>query len=244
MKTKTITKSVLHQSDSRGMSAYNWLISQHTFSFADYFNPENMGFGALRVLNEDEIAPKTGFETHRHDNMEIISIPLRGKLEHKDDTGTTRYIKQGDVQVMSSGRGIRHSEYNASTDRIARFLQIWIIPNKKNVTPRYDQITLNPKDRKNKFQQIISPNPADGGLWIYQNAWFHITSLEKGRTLYYKLNDPSKNGVYAFLIEGMAIINGQQLQLEDGYGVWGVEELHILAEEGIELLLMEVPMKS
>lgn len=241
METKTAT-TVLHKSESRGKANHGWLNSHHSFSFANYYNPERMNFGALRVLNDDVVSAGMGFGTHPHNNMEIISIPLEGDLEHKDSMGTSAIIKQGDIQVMSAGTGILHSEYNANKDKEVKFLQIWVVPNEKGVEPRYDQITLNVEDRKNKFQQVLSPNAEDAGVWVHQNAWFNMTSLEAGKSLTYKINDPENNGVYAFLIDGEATINGQALEKRDGFGVWDASELNITANSNTELLLMEVPM--
>ena len=201
-----------------------------------------MNFGVLRVLNDDVVSAAMGFGTHPHNNMEIISIPLEGDLEHKDSMGTSAIIKQGDVQVMSAGTGILHSEYNANKDQEVKFLQIWVMPNKQGVAPRYDQISLNLEDRKNKLQQVLSPNADDAGVWIHQNAWFNMTSLESGKSLNYQLNDSQNNGVYAFVIEGDVTINGQQLSKRDGFGLWDIENLEISANSDTELLLMEVPM--
>jgi redox-sensitive bicupin YhaK (pirin superfamily) len=169
-----MTKTILHKSETRGHANHGWLESYHTFSFANYYNPERMHFGVLRVLNDDRVNPGMGFGAHPHDNMEIISIPLEGDLEHKDSMGNVATIKHGDIQVLSAGTGIQHSEYNRNQNQLVKFLQIWIFPNKKNVTPRYDQITLNIAERHNKLQQIISPNPDDEGVWIHQDAWFHL----------------------------------------------------------------------
>lgn len=234
---------VLHKADTRGHANHGWLDSHHTFSFANYHNPERIHFGALRVLNDDIVDGGMGFGTHPHDNMEIVSIPLEGDLEHKDSMGNTAVIRKGDLQVMSAGTGIYHSEYNKNKGEKAKFLQIWLFPNKRNVTPRYDQITLNPEDRKNKFQQVISPNPDDAGVWMHQNAWFHLGTFDKGIELTYKLHD-TQNGVYAFIIKGSATINGQSLNTRDGLGVWNVDSLNVNALDAeTEILLMEVPMK-
>jgi redox-sensitive bicupin YhaK (pirin superfamily) len=201
-----------------------------------------MHFGVLRVLNDDTVAPGMGFGTHPHDNMEIISIPLEGDLEHKDSMGNTAVIRNGDVQVMSAGTGIRHSEFNRNKDQQVKFLQIWVFPNKRNVEPRYDQITLEPGRRHNRFQQILSPDPEDDGVWIHQNAWFHLGTFDKGMNSEYALKVPT-NGVYAFVIKGGATINGVRLNQRDGLGVERADKLMITAEEpGTELLLMEVPM--
>lgn len=241
METKTKT-TVLHKAATRGKANHGWLNSHHTFSFANYYNPDRMNFGVLRVLNDDVVAPGRGFGTHPHNNMEIISIPLEGDLEHKDSMGTSAVIKQGDIQVMSAGTGILHSEYNANEDKEVKFLQIWVVPNKEGVAPRYDQITLNLEDRKNKLQQILSPNSEDDGVWIHQNAWFSMSSLEAGKSLNYHLQDSQQNGVYAFIIKGNVTINGQKLEKRDGFGLWDLEELEITADSDTELLLMEVPM--
>src|SRR6188508_2139805 len=160
--------TVLHKANTRGHADHGWLNAYHSFSFASWYNPDRIQFGTLRVLNDDTVAPGMGFGTHPHDNMEIISIPLEGDLEHKDSMGNTTVIRNGDIQVMSAGSGIQHSEYNKNKDQSVKFLQIWVFPNKKNVTPRYDQITLNINDRHNKLQQIISPNVDDAGVWIHQ----------------------------------------------------------------------------
>lgn len=241
METKTTT-TVLHKADTRGKANHGWLNSHHSFSFANYYNPERMNFGVLRVLNDDVVSAGMGFGTHPHNNMEIISIPLEGDLEHKDSMGTSAVIKQGDIQVMSAGTGILHSEYNANKDREVKFLQIWVVPNEKGVAPRYDQITLNVEDRKNKLQQILSPDADDSGVWIHQNAWFNMTSMEAGKSLDYSLKDPQNNGVYAFVIEGDVSINGQKLERRDGFGLWDVENLEISANSNTEVLLMEIPM--
>ena len=241
METKTAT-TVLHKADTRGKANHGWLNSNHSFSFANYYNPERMNFGVLRVLNDDVVSAGMGFGTHPHNNMEIISIPLEGDLEHKDSMGTSAIIKQGDIQVMSAGTGIMHSEYNANKDKEVKFLQIWVVPNKEAVEPRYDQITLNLADRKNKLQQVLSPNADDEGVWIHQNAWFNMTSLEKGKSLNYQLNDSQRNGVYAFVIEGNVTINGQRLERRDGFGLWDLDNLEIKTDSNAELLLMEVPM--
>ncbi len=234
-------KSVLHKAHTRGHANHGWLDSHHSFSFANYYNPERMNFGVLRVLNDDVVAPGRGFGTHPHDNMEIISIPLEGDLEHKDSMGNVAVIRLGDVQVMSAGTGIYHSEYNRNRDQDVRFLQIWVFPNRKNVTPRYDQITLNGQQSRNQLQQILSPNPDDAGVWIHQNAWFHLGNLEAGTALNYDLKDPS-NGVYTFVLDGDVTINDQTLNKRDGYGVWDTQSLSLKADSDARVLMMEVPM--
>lgn len=237
-----MSNSVLHRADSRGQANHGWLQSFHTFSFANYYNPERMNFGVLRVLNDDTVQAGRGFGTHPHDNMEIISIPLEGDLEHKDSMGNVAVIRNGDVQVMSAGTGIYHSEYNKNSDKTVKFLQIWVFPNKRNVTPRYDQITLDLADRKNKLQQILSPNPDDEGVWIHQNAWFHIGTLDEGFETTYTLKGGKGNGVYIFVLNGDVTVNGQALHARDGLGIWNTEQFDLKANSAAEVLLMEVPM--
>lgn len=236
-----MANTVLHKASSRGHANHGWLDSYHTFSFANYYNPDRVHFGALRVLNDDQVNAGMGFDTHPHNNMEIISIPLEGDLEHRDSMGNIAVIRKGDVQVMSAGSGITHSEYNKNKDSIVRFLQIWVFPSQNNVLPRYDQITLHEADRKNRFQQILSPNVNDEGVWIYQNAWFHLGILDKGVSETYKIKKAG-NGVYVFIISGDATINQIKLNKRDGLGVWDVETLSITADSDSEILLMEVPM--
>ena len=240
--SKIMENTVLHKANTRGVASHGWLESRHTFSFANYNNPERMHFGVLRVLNDDKVDPGMGFGTHPHDNMEIISIPLEGDLEHNDSMGNTTVIKNGDIQIMSAGTGVFHSEYNKNKDKLVKFLQIWVYPNKKNVTPRYDQITLDKNERKNKFQQIISPNPDDEGVWIQQDAWFHLGNFDKGITTDYKIKK-SGNGVYVFVLKGEATIEDQKLETRDGFGIWDTNQFTITANtEDTEILLMEVPM--
>ena len=233
--------TVLHKANTRGSADHGWLKANHTFSFANYHNPERMHFGVLRVLNDDSIAGGKGFNTHPHDNMEIITIPLQGDLEHKDNMGNGTIIKSGDVQVMSAGTGITHSEFNASPDIDVKLLQIWLFPNKKNVTPRYDQLAIMNLEVQNDFYQILSPNEADQGVWIHQNAWFSLGEFREQKTTEYKLN-ANNNGVYAFIIEGEATIEGQKLEKRDGFGIWDTSSISITAETNSRILLMEVPM--
>ena len=239
----TITNSVLHKADTRGHANHGWLESYHTFSFANYHNPERMNFGVLRVLNDDRVSQGMGFGKHPHDNMEIISIPLEGDLEHQDSMGNTTVIKEGDIQAMSAGTGIFHSEYNKNKDQLVKFLQIWIYPNQKNVMPRYDQITLDLNDRHNKLQQILSPNPEDEGVWIHQDAWFHIGKFDHDFATTYKLKKPG-NGMYAFVLKGDFTIGNIVLNERDGLGIWDTNGIEIVANSSnAEILLMEVPMQ-
>jgi redox-sensitive bicupin YhaK (pirin superfamily) len=239
--SKMNENTVFHPSESRGVANHGWLQSKHTFSFANYYNPERMHFGVLRVLNDDIVSPGMGFSTHPHDNMEIISIPLEGDLEHKDSMGNIAVIKNGDIQVMSAGTGVQHSEYNKNKNQEVKFLQIWVFPNKKNVTPRYDQMTLNINDRKNKLQQIVSPYPHEEGVWIHQNAWFHLADFDSGISSSYSLKLKG-NGVYIFNLNGNLKINDQILKSRDGYGVWSTNEIKIEAISSASFLIMEVPM--
>jgi len=235
-------KSILHKANTRGDANHGWLHSKHTFSFAGYHHPERMNFGVLRVLNDDTVSESRGFGAHPHRDMEIISIPLEGDLKHQDNMGNETVIKSGDIQVMSAGTGVMHSEYNHSTKHPVKFLQIWIMPNKKNVEPRYDQITLDTVDRKNKLQQVLSPNANDAGVWIHQNAWFTMTNLDEGKKVQYTLKDAKNNGVYAFVLKGDASINSTSINERDGLGIWEVPTLDITADSDTEILLMEVPM--
>jgi len=233
--------TILHKAETRGHADHGWLDSHHTFSFANYYNPERMHFGVLRVLNDDIVGEGKGFSTHPHDNMEIISIPLEGDLEHKDSMGNIAVIKEGDVQVMSAGTGIYHSEYNKNSDRKVKFLQIWVFPDKKDVEPRYDQISLKDLEKRNEFFRILSPDPDDRGVWIHQDAWFHLGEFSEGVSTVYKLNKGG-NGVYAFIIDGEAEINGQKLNKRDGYGIWDISSLNFKSITDSKVLLMEVPM--
>lgn len=236
-----MAKTILHKANTRGHADHGWLNSYHTFSFANYQNPERVHFGALRVLNDDTVSSGMGFGTHPHDNMEIISIPLEGDLEHKDSMGNTTVIKQGDIQVMSAGTGIQHSEYNKNKEVPVKFLQIWVFPNKKNVTPRYDQISLKENDRHNKLQQILSPDLNDEGVWIYQNAWFHLGKFDKDFSAEYKFKKEG-NGLYIFVLNGDITVDNQKLNERDGYGIWETDKVKIKADSDSEFLLMEVPM--
>lgn len=234
--------TVIHKAASRGHANHGWLDSHHTFSFANYHNPERMNFGVLRVLNDDQVQSGKGFGTHPHDNMEIVSIPLEGDLEHKDSMGNVAVIKEGDVQVMSAGTGIYHSEVNKNADKDVKFLQIWVFPNKKNVEPRYDQISIKDIQKENKFYQVLSPNKDDQGVWMHQDAWFNIGKFTKGNADSYEIHKPG-NGVYAFILEGEVEINGENLSKRDGMGIWDTESITVNATENARVLLMEVPMK-
>jgi redox-sensitive bicupin YhaK (pirin superfamily) len=236
-----MAQTILHKGDTRGHANHGWLNSYHSFSFGSYYNPDRMSFGALRVLNDDTVDAGMGFGKHPHDNMEIISIPLEGDLEHKDSMNNTAVIKNGDIQAMSAGTGIYHSEYNQDKDKRVKFLQIWLYPNKRNVEPRYDQITLNLADRENKLQQVLSPNADDAGVWIHQDAWFNLGKFDKGISTEYTIHKEG-NGVYAFVLSGQVEINGQQLNNRDAMGIWDTDKFTITATADAEFLLMDVPM--
>lgn len=235
--------SVIHRANTRGHSNHGWLDSHHTFSFAQYYNPERAHFGVLRVLNDDRVEGGKGFGTHPHDNMEIISIPLKGDLEHKDSMGNVHVISEGDVQVMSAGTGITHSEYNKNLSDEVNFLQIWIYPNKKNVVPRYEQQSFKKEGRKNKLQQVISPNEGEEGVLIQQDAWFHLGNYENGENLVYQLKKEG-NGIYLFVLEGSIQIDEISLEKRDGIGIWETNALTIKVKPNTEFLLMEVPMNN
>jgi redox-sensitive bicupin YhaK (pirin superfamily) len=237
-----MAQTVLHKANTRGVADHGWLKSYQSFSFAGYYNPERINFGALRVLNDDIVTGGMGFGEHPHDNMEIISIPLEGELQHKDSMGNVATIKAGEIQVMSAGTGIYHSEYNSDAKNPAKFLQIWLFPNKRNVTPRYDQIVLNNTDAKNEFVQVLSPNADDAGVWIYQDAWFNLANFDAGTTKTYQMHK-SGNGVYIFVLKGEVNVNGTTLATRDGLGIWDTESFDVEATADASFLMMEVPME-
>lgn len=235
-------KTILHKAGTRGHADHGWLNTYHTFSFGSYHNPERVHFGALRVLNDDTVSGGMGFGAHPHDNMEIISIPTSGALEHTDNMGTRQVISQGDVQVMSAGTGIQHAEKNKNHDKEVRFFQIWVFPNKKNVEPRYDQKSFSEKDKHNKLLTVVSPIGSGGaGVQIHQDAWFSLGNLDKDFKTTYQLKNKT-NGVYVFIIEGDVTVNGEKLNRRDGLGIKEVDTLTISADSNVELLLMEVPL--
>jgi redox-sensitive bicupin YhaK (pirin superfamily) len=234
--------TVLHKANTRGHANHGWLDSWHTFSFGGYHDPTRMHFGALRVLNDDTVAPGMGFGKHPHDNMEIISIPLEGDLEHGDSMGNVTVIKENDVQAMSAGTGIVHSEKNKSNDKQVRFLQLWIFPKEENVNPRYDQKSFSNEQIKNKLLTVVSPvGTDDNTVQINQDAWFNLGDLNKGTSLSYQFKKEG-NGVYAFLLEGEVVINEIVLNRRDGLGITESNILNIVANADSQLLLMEVPL--
>ncbi|HEY0175337.1 MAG TPA: pirin family protein [Pedobacter sp.] len=237
-----MAQTVLHTAASRGLADHGWLKSYHTFSFGSYFNPERVQFGALRVLNDDSVDGGMGFGEHPHDNMEIISIPLEGALQHRDSMGNEAVIERGEIQAMSAGTGIYHTEYNKDKGRPVKFLQIWLFPNKRNVEPRYDQQKITTSAEPNQLIQILSPNQDDAGVWIHQDAWFNLGKLEKDSTIDYHIHKKG-NGAYIFVLEGEITINGQVLNRRDGYGIWDTDSFNIAAGSNAEFLIMDVPME-
>ncbi|HMH33785.1 MAG TPA: pirin family protein [Puia sp.] len=236
-------KSIFYPASERGHVNFGWLDSHHSFSFGHWYDPAKIHFGALRVLNDDVVLGGGGFGMHPHDNMEIVSIPLDGTLTHKDSTGTDGSIQTGDVQIMSAGTGIRHSEYNASKSDKVNFLQIWVIPKKENIKPRYDQKKFTEAGRLNQWQVVVSPDEKDGGVWINQDARFARLSLEEGKEISFepKFNG---NGVYIFLLDGQVQIGDKRLEKRDAIGIEEADSVSIRADRKAELLAIEVPMLS
>ncbi len=234
-------KTIYHSAETRGNANHGWLKANHSFSFAQYYDPERMNFGALRVLNDDTIAPGKGFGIHPHDNMEIITIPLNGDLEHKDSMGNVGAINEGEIQVMSAGTGVYHSEYNKNQDKPINLLQLWVIPKTRNVKPRYDQKSLREYKKTNAFYQVLSPNQDDDGMWIHQDAWFHMGEFNQATEIKY-ITKKQGNGVYIFVIEGAFKVGDQQLNQRDALGVWEANKISFDAEPNSKVLLVEVPM--
>jgi hypothetical protein len=232
---------IIHKASNRGNANHGWLNAYHSFSFGSWYNPDRIQFGALRVLNDDTVAAGMGFGTHGHENMEIITIPLEGDLAHKDNMGNAETIKTGDIQVMSAGTGIKHSEFNPNADLQTKLFQIWLFPKTQNVTPRYQQITLDKSLQKNAFAQILSPNQEDEGVWIYQDAWFYLSDFDAdfSKTLSLKKEG---NGFYVMNIEGELEVNGQILYTRDAIGIWDLETLEFKAKTASKFLVMEIPM--
>lgn len=235
-------KTVLHKANSRGHADHGWLSSYHSFSFANYYDPSRMNFGALRVLNDDTVAAGRGFGKHPHSNMEIISIPLEGDLQHMDNMGNSTVIQEGDIQVMSAGTGVEHSEFNKNRNAPVKFLQIWIIPKQQNVTPRYDQRSITDLEVKDSLYQILSPDENDQGVWIYQDAWFHMGNFSKGQLQTYSLKKEG-NGVYIFVLEGSLHVADHHLSARDGLGIWAAASIDIQATKNSKFLVIEVPME-
>jgi hypothetical protein len=238
---KKTMNTILHKAATRGHANHGWLEANHTFSFANYQDKNRMHFGVLRVLNDDLVHGGYGFGKHPHDNMEIITIPLEGALAHEDSMGNKAVIQSGDVQVMSAGTGIQHSEKNNSTTEPVKLLQIWLFPNKRNVIPRYDEISLKDIAVKNSLYQVLSPDPKDAGVWIHQDAWFHMGNFTTGTSATYVVKKEG-NGVYVFVINGNITINNEQLSTRDGMGIWNTGTFILKATSDTHVLLMDVPM--
>ena len=236
-------KTIIHKANERGHANHGWLNAYHSFSFANWYNPEKVQFGMLRVLNDDTIAAGMGFGTHPHDNMEIITIPLEGDLAHKDSMGNGTIIKSGDIQVMSAGTGIQHSEFNPNHNHHTKLFQIWLFPKYRNVEPRYQQITLDQSLQKNDFAQILSPNPDDAGVWIHQDAWFYLSDFDKDFSKKLSLKKEG-NGFYIMNIEGEIEVNGEKLERRDAIGIWATNEIEIKANSNAKFLVMEIPMEQ
>ena len=234
-------KTVFHPANLRGHADHGWLNAHHSFSFASWYHPDRERFGVLRVLNDDVVAAGRGFGTHPHNNMEIITIPLEGDLAHKDSMGNAATIKTGDVQVMSAGTGVEHSEFNPNSDKPTKLFQIWLFPKAQNVTPRYQQITLNSELQKNNFAQILSPFPDDEGVWIHQDAWFYLCNFDKDFCKKLTLQKQG-NGFYIIVIEGKIEIDNQILGKRDAIGIWEMAEIEIIANDYSKFLVMEIPM--
>lgn len=237
-------KQIIHRAHERGTADHGWLKANFSFSFANWYDPTRMHFGVLRVLNDDIIAAGKGFGTHPHDNMEIITIPLKGALQHKDSMGNTSVIRAGDIQVMSAGTGILHSEFNPDPDNDANTLQIWLFPNKRQVTPRYQQMTMDPALRVNRFQQILSPDASDEGVWIHQDAWFFLGRFDPNTVVSHTIQRDG-NGAYIFVIQGSATINGETLGTRDAMGLSGTDALTLeTGQDGAEILIMDIPLTT
>lgn len=236
-------KTILHKANTRGHANHGWLESYHTFSFAGYFHPERHNFGALRVLNDDSVAKGMGFGKHPHDNMEIVSIPLYGDLHHRDSTGRDEIIRANDVQIMSAGSGIAHSEMNANQDKDVKFLQIWVYPKEKNIEPRYEQKTFDPAQRNNRIVTVVAPDDSNA-VWINQDAWFSLGKLSAGAAAETYTLHREGNGVYVFVLNGKLTVNGQALDTRDGLGVSETGSITLEAGSDTEFLLIDVPMQT
>lgn len=234
-------KTLIYKADERGSANHGWLNAKHTFSFGGYYDEKKSHFGSLRVLNDDQIAPGMGFGTHPHDNFEIVTIPLEGAVEHKDSMGNHGIIRHGDVQIMSAGSGIAHSEYNASKEEYLKLFQIWVFPKERNITPRYDQKSYPLEGRKNRWQTVVSPTNPDA-VWINQDAYFNLGHFDAGSTVDYTLNTKG-NGVFLMVVNGEVEVDGKVLGKRDAIGVWETDSLSIKTTAETELLALEIPME-
>lgn len=236
-------KKIIHRANTRGHADHGWLNTHHTFSFGSYYDPTRTNFGMLRVLNDDIVTGGAGFGKHPHDNMEIVSIPLSGSLKHEDSMGNASVIKTDDVQIMSAGTGIMHSEFNPNHNEAVNFLQIWVFPKERNIEPRYGQKTFDPSGRVNQIQTVVSPDKEGEALWINQDAYFSLGNLQAGTDVTYDLKSTG-HGVYVFTLSGNVEVAGEQLGKRDGLGIYEIDKLDIKATQNADILLIEVPMSS
>jgi len=234
-------QKVIHRAETRGHFDHGWLNTWHSFSFADYYNPDRIQFGLLRVLNDDIVKPGMGFGTHPHNNMEIITIPLKGQLEHRDSMGNGSIIEAGEVQVMTAGSGITHSEFNPSKDTEVNLLQIWVFPRERNLTPRYDQKRFDTSKIKNEFLSVVTPDGADESLFIHQDAWFSLAETDEGKEMEYRMHS-GNSGVYLFVIDGELEVDGDILKSRDGMGIYDASEFSVKSLQPAKFLVMEIPM--
>jgi len=234
-------QKVIHRAETRGHFDHGWLNTWHSFSFADYYNPDRIQFGLLRVLNDDIVKPGMGFGTHPHNNMEIITIPLEGQLEHRDSMGNGSIIEAGEVQVMTAGSGITHSEFNPSKDTEVNLLQIWVFPRERNLTPRYDQKRFDTSKMKNEFLTVVTPDGAGESLFVHQDAWFSLAETDDGKEMKYQMHS-GNSGVYLFVIDGELEVNGDTLKNRDGIGIYDTSELSVKSLQPAKFLVMEIPM--
>ena len=235
-------KKIIHRATDRGIQDHGWLKAAHSFSFANYHEPSKMHFGLLRVLNDDIVAPGMGFGSHGHDNMEIITIPLKGSLAHKDSLGSIGNISAGEVQIMSAGSGIQHSEFNGSSEEEVNLLQIWIFPKERNIEPRYDQKKYDMEKSRNSFVTVVSPEDSSEVMWVNQDAVFSLGTFDQGSVAYYTLKYTG-NGAYVFVIEGKAELDGAILEKRDAAGVYDTETIELNVTENSKILIIEIPME-
>ncbi len=235
-------RKVIHKADTRGLTRTDWLDSRHTFSFNEYFNAERINFGALRVLNDDRIGPGSGFQTHPHKNMEIVTIPLHGTVRHGDSKKNSRTITVGDIQVMSAGTGIFHSEVNDSQEEVAEFLQIWILPNERNKRPFYQDYSIREIEKENELTPIIAPD-GSAAASLCQNTWFSIGKVKAGNTLDYSIHQKD-GGIYIFVIDGEVKVADTVLSFRDGIGISETNSINMETLQDSQILLIEVPMRS
>lgn len=234
-------KTIFHAADQRGFANHGWLQAAHSFSFAQYYDPSKVHFGLLRVLNDDIVAPAMGFGMHGHDNMEIVTIPLKGSLAHKDSLGSAGTITPGEVQIMSAGSGIQHSEFNASETEAVNLLQIWVFPKERNIQPRYDQKAFDTSTSTNQFQLLVSPTEKEGSLWINQDACFSLGTFQEKQEVQYQFTFPD-NGAYVFVIEGEITLANQILGRRDAMGVYHTDQISFTVQQEAKVLVIEIPM--